>query len=123
MRGNRVPVPDRDALDRRLERRVLERFDLAAVVAHEMVVVVAIGSSRLESGHAVAELDSLDEIELCETVERAVHARDADLDAGVAYALVNLTGREAAVLTVEEPDHLAPRAAGPSVEGTQLREC
>ena len=113
MCGDRVAVADRDALDRGLERRVLEGLHLAAVVAHEVVVVIASRTNRLEAGDAVSELDPLDELELREPVEGPVHACDPDADAARAQALVDLLGREAAVLVVEVLDDLTACAAGP----------
>ena len=56
VRSDDVAATVGDALDRRLERRVLERLDLAAVVAHEVMVVVAPGMSRLEACDSVPEL-------------------------------------------------------------------
>jgi hypothetical protein len=61
MCGDCVPAAVGDALDRRFERRVLERLDLAAVVTDEVVMVVAAGMGRLEARDAVAEVDPLDE--------------------------------------------------------------
>ena len=42
MGGHDVAAPVGDALDHRLQRRVLERLDLAAVIAYEVVVMVAV---------------------------------------------------------------------------------
>ena len=67
-----------DSLDGRLERRVLERLDLAAVVAHEMVMMVAARVSRLEARDSISEVDSLDETQVGHAVERAVDARNPD---------------------------------------------
>ncbi len=50
MRGDDVPAAVRDALDRRLERGVGERLDLPAVVADEMVVMVAVRRATARSG-------------------------------------------------------------------------
>jgi len=60
---HRVPASVRDALDRCLECRVFERLDLSAVVADEMVVVLASRMRGLEARDAVAEVDALDESE------------------------------------------------------------
>ena len=49
VRGHDVPASVCDALDRGLEGGILERLDLPAVVAHEVVVMVTTGVSRLES--------------------------------------------------------------------------
>ena len=60
MSGHDVPATVGDPLDRRLERRVRERLDLAAVVAHEVVMMVAVRMGGLEPRHAVSEVDALD---------------------------------------------------------------
>ena len=119
MGGDRVPAPVRDALDRRLEPRVLERLDLAAVVAHEVVVVVASGVSGLETRDAVAEVDPLDEPELVHPVERSVHARDSDSTAARTRRVMDLLRGEAAVLLAEELDDdvVARRRCGRSPPG------
>ena len=67
-----IAAPVGDALDRCLERRILERLDLAAVVAHQMVVMVAARLSRLEARDPVSEVDALDETEPVETLESSM---------------------------------------------------
>jgi len=90
MRRHRVPAPVGDALDRGLEGRVLEWLDLAAVVADQVMMVVAAGVRRLEARDAVAEVDTLDQTEAVETLQRSVHARDTDSRSSRAHALVDL---------------------------------
>lgn len=68
MSSDGVSVAACDTNERRLERRVLEGLDLAAVVANEVVVVHAVRVRRLEAGDAVAEVDALDEAELREAL-------------------------------------------------------
>ena len=58
-----------DRLDRALERRVVERLDLAAVVADEVMVVVVPGAHRLVARDAVAEVDALQQALLDEAVD------------------------------------------------------
>ena len=94
--------------DRGLERRILERLDLAAVVAHEVVMMVAADEGRLEPGHAVPQVDPLDEPELVEPLERAIHARDADARPSGAHEVVDLLRGQAAVLLAHELDHEPP---------------
>jgi hypothetical protein len=74
---DRVPAPVPHALDRRFQRRILERLDLAAVVADEVMVVVAAGKRRLEAGAAVSEVDTLNEPEPVEPFERSIDACDS----------------------------------------------
>jgi hypothetical protein len=76
--SDRVPASVGDPLDRRLERRVFERLDLAAVVAYEVVVMLASRMRGLEACDAIAEIDALDEAEPVEPLERPIHARGAD---------------------------------------------
>jgi len=75
---DRVAASICDALDHCFERRILERLDLAAVVADEVVVMVAAGMCGLEACDPVAEVDTLDEPELGEPLEGPVDARDPD---------------------------------------------
>jgi zinc transport system substrate-binding protein len=109
MRSHGVPTPVGDALDRGFERRVLEWLDLPAVVAHEMVVMVAAGVRRLEARDSIAEVDPLDQPELVHAVERAVHARDSDSSALRPDAFVNLVRGEATVLLAEQLDDASSR--------------
>ena len=90
MSGHDVPASVCDALDRGLEGRILERLDLPAVVAHEVVVMVATGVSRLESCDAIAEVYSLHEAELVHALECAIHARDPDASAPSTDTIVDL---------------------------------
>ena len=118
VRGNDVPASVCDSVDGGLERRVLERLNLAAVVAHEVVVMVAVGVRRLEPGDAVAEVDPLDEPQLVHAVERAVHAGDPDVGTTGARALVDLLRGEAAVLLTEALDDDSPSASAPPARVT-----
>ena len=119
MRGDDVAAPVRDALDCRLERRVLERLDLAAVVTHEVVMMIAADVSGLEPRDAVAEIDPLDEPELVQAVERPVDARDPDPPAACPHAVVDLLGGEAAVLLAEKLDDEPPRTAAAPARGSE----
>jgi zinc transport system substrate-binding protein len=123
VRSDDVPAPACDPLDRGLQRRVLERLDLPAVVAHEVMVMVAVRVSWLETRDPVAEVDALHEPELVHPVESAVHACDADIDTGLASELVDLAGRKTAVLAAEQLDHDAPRASTSPARLAQPRQC
>ena len=59
MRDDLVPGLLLDRLDRALERGVVERLDLAAARADEVMVMVVAGAHRLEARDAVAEVDAL----------------------------------------------------------------
>ena len=78
MRSHLVAASPGDAVQRHLERVVLERLDLAAVVADEVVVMVAAWIDPLEAGDRIAEVHPLHEPELVEALERAVDACDSD---------------------------------------------
>jgi len=106
-----VAAPVCNSLDRCFERGVLERLDLAAVVADEMVMMVPIGVRGLEASDSVAKVDALYEPESVEPFEGAVHARDSDLGPRRAEALVDLLCREATALAPEELDNRAARAS------------
>ena len=105
-----VAASVRDALDRRLEAGVLERLDLPAVVADEVVMMVAARVGRLEACDAVAEVDPLHEPERVHTFECAVDARDSDTAAARAHFVVDLLRRQTAILLAEELDDESPRA-------------
>ena len=102
-----VAVPARDALERSLEGGVLEGLDLPAVVADEVVVMLAAGVSRLEARDAVAEIHALHEAQLVQALERSIDTRDPDARRPAAEVVVDLLRRDAAVLLSEELDHRA----------------
>jgi hypothetical protein len=85
-----------------------------------VVVVLAAGVGRLVAGDAV-DVDAVDELELGEHVERAVHAGQPDRLAAVpAQAVVDLLGAEDAVLAGEQREHLLTRATGPVAGAREL---
>jgi hypothetical protein len=99
-----VAATARDAFERSLERRILERLDLPAVVADEVVVMVAACMRGLEPRDAVAEIDPLDESELVQALEDAIDARHPDPRRRGAQALVDFLSGHAAVLRSEKLD-------------------
>jgi hypothetical protein len=90
VRRHDVPAPVGDSLDRGLERRILERLNLPAVVAHEVVMVVAARMRGLEARDSVSQVDALDETQVGHAVEGAVDARNPDPSAARADAIVDL---------------------------------
>jgi zinc transport system substrate-binding protein len=120
VRGDGVAASVRDTLDRRLEACVLERLDLATVVTHEVVMVIAACVRRLEACDAVTEIDPLHESERVHSVERPVDARDPDAAAARTHSVVDLLRREAAVLLTEELDDQPTRAAAPAGRTAQF---
>ncbi len=117
VRGDLVAAAARDPLERLLESGVLERLHLAAVVADEVMVMVAARVDSLEAGGAIAEVDALHEPEVVQTFERAIHARDSDAGTRTSHAVVDLLSGETAVLTREELDDDAARAPAAPARG------
>ena len=122
--------PALERADRGLERVVVERHQQAALVAHEvvMVMVVMLERSALVAGHTVADVDPRDESQVLEHLDAAVHAGDADRPADDTVLepslepLVYLLNGEGAVLAREQLDqHLARTAA--TVTRTVTRSC
>ena len=91
-------------VDRALERLVGEGLDLAAVVAHEVVVVLAALVPRLVAGAAGAGVDALDQPVVDEQVEHPVDAGDADRPAGGPEAVMQLLRGQAALLAGKQLD-------------------
>jgi len=116
--GNRVATRTCDALQSGLEPRVLERLDLAALVADEMVVVLASRVGALEARDTVAEIDPLHEPRVDEPFDGAVHAGDPHPAAFGAHAVVDLLHRQAAVLPAHEVDDDPPRSTAAAALGT-----
>lgn len=86
-----------EAPERDLERAVRKWFDLAAVVADDVMVMVPAGKHRLITGR-VAEVEALDEAELHELVECAVDACEPDADALRAKSVEDLGRARTALL-------------------------
>jgi hypothetical protein len=66
-------------VDRALELGILERRDLAAAVADDVVVMLAARVERLVARDALGGVDAPRQAELVEQLERPVDARDADV--------------------------------------------
>ena|SRR6266404_3416724 len=99
-----------DLVQRALELRVGERLDLAAVGAHEMVMVLVL-EDGLEVRGRRADVDALDEAVARQLLEAAVDARDPDGPALGAQSVEDLLRGEAAVLSAEQLDHRPARGA------------
>lgn len=111
MRVDREANAFGDTVERNFEPLVGEPLHSPAVVADDMVVVLAVRSPRLEACRAGSEIDPLHEPHLHEHVERAVDAGQADGPTGGAGAVEHLLRRQAARLGAEETDHRSARAA------------
>ena len=85
--------------------------------------MMVVGPRRLEPRDPVARVHALDEAELGERVERPVDACDADGAPVGRDPVVDLLGRAAAVLVVEELDDRAARAAATETRRAEPVEC
>ena len=101
MAGDRVAGSAFDLPEGALELVVGECLDLAAVVADEVVVMLAPGVDRLEARGAGADVDALDEAVLAQLLEDAVDAGDPDATAFRAQLVEDLLSGQAAVLAPE----------------------
>jgi hypothetical protein len=95
-----------------LQRMVGERLHLPARNADHVVMMVAAGKDRLVS-RGIAEVQSLDEAEPDEVLERTVNAGKPDGAALGPKAIEDLGRAQAAVLPSQEFDHGASRSAAP----------
>lgn len=111
MRSHLEAGPPLDAPQRLLEAVVLERIDLAAVVAHDVVVMVTTDLRGLVARRSVAELDLLDEAVGAQLVERSVDAREPHGAAGRTKEVEDLLCRHAARLAGKELDDRPAGAA------------
>jgi hypothetical protein len=109
----------RDGIDYVLEAIVAERLDPAAVVADEVVMMVAARLGRLVPRPAGSKLETMDEPELGQRVERTVNAGDPDGRPLLSNLRVDLRHRQAAVLGCDCVDDRQSRPARPE---TRLAE-
>ena len=119
MTGDGVAGATLDPAQHALELVVGECFDLAAVVADEVVVVLAVRVNGFESCGAVTDVDPLHESLPGQLLERPVDAGDPDSPSLGPEAVEDLLGGQAAVLATEKLDD---RAAGGAVAVTLRKE-
>ena len=106
-----VVDPAGEPLDRALEVGVLERGDLAAGVADDVVVMLAVRVDRLVARDALGGVDAPRQAQLVEQLERPVDAREADVLAPVVQAVGDLLGGDAAAEVGERLDDGRPWTA------------
>lgn len=112
----------RGLLERLLEAVIRERLNPAAVVADQVMVVLAARVGRLETGNPVAELDALHKAELDELLEGAVDARDTHTATLAADAVEDLLRRPAARLCAQVLDHCPARTSVPEPFRLEIAE-
>jgi hypothetical protein len=117
-----VPELTAEPLERGLEPGVLERCDLAAALADDVVVVLPVGMRGLVAGYALTHLEPLDELHTGQQIERAIDTRDTDMTTVGPQRVEDLLGTETAVLGREELDHRRPGPARPVARPTKLVE-
>jgi hypothetical protein len=81
-----------------LELGVLERLDLPAIVADEVVVMIAARKETLEASSAPTELDPLQETPFRQEVEGAIDAGETNPPPSRAQLIEDLERRQAALL-------------------------
>jgi hypothetical protein len=107
VRADLVLEPAPDPLECPFEWGVGEGLNPPAVVADEVVMVLAARESRLVARHS-SEIDALNEPALQEDVEYAVDGGEANRTTGVAKSVEDLLGAQTAALLAEELDHRRP---------------
>src|SRR3954451_7728589 len=111
----------RDPVDRALELGVLERRDLAAVLADEVVVMMgATGVGRLEAGDAVTDLDTGDELEPFELLQDPVDRGPPNLARRALQPRLHLERRQRAAMLGKDVDDRPTGAAAAVAGGGQL---
>jgi hypothetical protein len=117
------PEAVRQQRDRPLQRWVVERDKLAALVADHVVVVLAGRVDDLVSGDAVAEVQAIDQIMVLEEIEDAVDACAADRPRAAscgAEGILYLERAQGAVLAGEKLDERVP--GGPFLMARPLED-
>src|SRR5947209_6575485 len=99
MTGDGDAEPARESVDRPLETGIVERDEVAAGLADEMVMVMLAG--RLEAGLSVPHLDALDQVVLGEQLEHSVDAGPARGAAGIVEPLLDLGRAQRAPLVLQ----------------------
>lgn len=102
-----------EPVNRTFERLVFERGDAAAVVTDEMVVMVlAVGQGRLESGGGAPNIETLHELQVLEQLESPVDGRDAHASLRGAELVSDVRGAQHAALLADRLEHGRTRSAG-----------
>jgi hypothetical protein len=108
VRADLVLEPAPDSLERPFEWGVGEGLNPPAVIADEMVMVLAACESRLVARHS-SEIDALNEAALQEDVEYAVDGGESNRATRMAKGVEDLLCAQTAALLSEKLDHRCPR--------------
>jgi hypothetical protein len=109
--------------DRPLEPGVLERLDSAALLADDVVVVLAGRLDPLVARHATAHLEPVHQLQLLQLLQGPIDAGAADRLVRGAQPIVDLDRGHRTVLARQQLDHREARAA-PLVPGVpKRRDC
>ena len=103
MKHDIVPVdhsvqPFAELHDHSLKRYVFESNHVSALRTQEMVMVLPARVGRLETRCAIADVDALNQTQVNQDIEYAIHARDPDCPTILAELIKDLLGRQAAFL-------------------------
>ena len=90
MGGSRVFMLFRQIVNGTLEPLILERCDLSAALADQVVMVIPAWDDRFEHPHPVAEVGLLDQTQPLERFERTVDTGHADGITFGSQGVVNL---------------------------------
>ncbi len=96
------------AVDRVLEAGIVERHEPPALLADEMVMMVAPGLAALKPGLAVADRDPLDEAVFGEQLEDPVDAGSPGRPSARPQLVLDLYGAQRTWLPREQLDHPLP---------------
>jgi hypothetical protein len=109
--GDLEVVSAAEARDRPLQSLVFEGDEAAAVVAEQVMVMLAAGLSGLVACDPRTEVEPVDEAQLLELLEGAVDAGAAGEAAAAAELALDLLRADCAGLASEALDHGSPRSA------------
>jgi hypothetical protein len=98
-------------VDRALERGIIERHELPALLADEVVVMLPARLGALEPRQALADRHALDESVVDEQLEHAVNARATRRLAPSTERVLDLDGAQSARLTGQKVDDPFARSA------------
>lgn len=101
-------------MDRLLQGVVRERRHAAAIVADQVVMVMLpVRQRRLEPRRCAADVESLNQLEFLEELQRSIHGRNPDAAPGRPELVGDVGRAENAVLAADRLEHRGAWRAGP----------